>query len=94
MISSEDKELMFRDIPDKRQYKDTTSLQFKYDLVESFEDTECGEYIVLEVGTNHGHTTRILSFLFKLVRSGSVLSFKRFFIINFIIKYKAICFFI
>lgn len=67
MISIEDKREMWRDIPDKRQYKDTTSLKFKEDLVSSFEDTECGDYIILEVGTNHGHTTRILSYLFKQV---------------------------
>ena len=61
-----DKELMFRDIPDKRQYKETTSLKFKEDLIELFGDIG-QDYTVLEVGTNHGHTTRILSFLFKNV---------------------------
>jgi len=65
MISTEGKREMWRDIPDKRQYKDTTSLKFKEDLVSSFEDTECEDYTILEVGTNHGHTTRILSYLFK-----------------------------
>tara|TARA_A100001201_G_C4066689_1_gene194378 strand:- start:331 stop:924 length:594 start_codon:yes stop_codon:yes gene_type:complete len=59
-----DKEIMFKDIPDKRQYKETTSLKFKKDLIELF--GEIGkDYTILEVGTNHGHTTRILSFLFK-----------------------------
>ena len=67
MISTEGKREMWRDIPDKRQYKDTTSLKFKQDLVEAFENTECEEYTILEVGTNHGHTTRILSYLFKQV---------------------------
>ena len=61
-----DKEIMFKDIPDKRQYKETTSLKFKEDLIELF--GEIGEdYTILELGTNHGHTTRILSFLFKNV---------------------------
>ena len=67
MISSEGKREMWRDIPDKRQYKDTTSLKFKEDLISSFEDTACEGYTILEVGTNHGHTTRILSYLFKQV---------------------------
>ena len=59
-----DKELIFKNIPDKRQYKNTTSLKFKEDLIEFFKDTGPNQTI-LEVGTNHGHTTRILSFIFK-----------------------------
>tara|TARA_R110001592_G_scaffold200507_1_gene449359 strand:- start:7 stop:597 length:591 start_codon:yes stop_codon:yes gene_type:complete len=58
------KELIFQNIPDKREYKNTTSLKFKEDLLSIF--GELGqEYTCLEVGTNHGHTTRILSFIFK-----------------------------
>ena len=57
---------MLKNIPDKRQYKETTSLQFKRDLIKLF--SEMGkDHTILEVGTNHGHTTRILSFLFKNV---------------------------
>ena len=53
-------------IPDKREYKETTSLKFKEDLIESF--SEIGsKYTILELGTNHGHTTRVLSFLFDKV---------------------------
>jgi len=59
-----DKKLIFQNIPDKREYKNTTSLKFKEDLLDIFE--EIGkDYTLLEVGTNHGHTTRILSFIFK-----------------------------
>jgi hypothetical protein len=60
------KEIIFKDIPDKREYKETTSLKFKEDLLEAFGDIG-QEYTCLEVGTNHGHTTRILSFIFKHV---------------------------
>ena len=59
-----DRELIFKDIPDKREYKETTSLKFKEHLLEVFGDIG-QEYNCLEVGTNHGHTTRILSFIFK-----------------------------
>lgn len=60
------KEIIFKGIPDKREYKETTSLKFKEDLLNAF--GEIGqEYTCLEVGTNHGHTTRILSFIFKHV---------------------------
>lgn len=57
---------ILKGIPDKRKYKETTSLKFKEDIYYAFE--EIGkEYTCLEVGTNHGHTTRILSFIFKHV---------------------------
>lgn len=59
-----DKNLIFKGIPDKREYKNTTSLKFKEDLLDIFNDIG-KNYTILEVGTNHGHTTRILSFLFK-----------------------------
>ena len=53
-------------IPDKREYKETTSLKFKKDIIECF--SEIGkDYTALELGTNHGHTTRILSFVFNKV---------------------------
>tara|TARA_R110000851_G_scaffold175369_1_gene321710 strand:+ start:580 stop:1167 length:588 start_codon:yes stop_codon:yes gene_type:complete len=60
------KELIFQNIPDKREYKETTSLKFKEDLLHILGDMG-QEYTCLEVGTNHGHTTRILSFIFKHV---------------------------
>jgi|TARA_A100001515_G_scaffold108345_1_gene89168 SAM-dependent methyltransferase len=53
-------------IPDKREYKETTSLRFKEDLIEFFSDIG-SERTILELGTNHGHTTRVLSFLFNKV---------------------------
>ena len=57
---------ILKQLPDKREYKDTTSLKFKEDVYNAFK--EIGqEYTCLEVGTNHGHTTRILSFIFDHV---------------------------
>ena len=57
---------ILKGIPDKRKYKETTSLKFKEDVYNAFK--EIGqEYTCLEVGTNHGHTTRILSFIFNHV---------------------------
>lgn len=52
-------------IPDKTEYKNTTSLKFKADLIEFFKDKELKT--CLEIGTNHGHTTHILSYLFDHV---------------------------
>ena len=53
-------------IPDKTQEKNTTSLKFKKDLIEYLGD-DYKDKICLEIGTNKGYTTRILSFLFKKV---------------------------
>lgn len=52
-------------IPDKTEYKDTTSHKFKQDLIEFFKDKKLSSCI--EIGTNHGWTTRILSELFDIV---------------------------
>ena len=53
-------------IPDKTQDKNTTSLEFKKDLIEYLGD-DYKDKICLEVGTSKGYSTRILSFLFKKV---------------------------
>jgi SAM-dependent methyltransferase len=50
-------------IPDKTEFKNTTSLKFKQDVIEFFKDKNLNT--CLEIGTNHGWTTRILSDLFK-----------------------------
>jgi SAM-dependent methyltransferase len=57
--------ISFNSIPDKTEYKDTTSLKFKQDVIEFFKDKNLDT--CLEIGTNHGWTTRILSDLFKNV---------------------------
>lgn len=56
---------MLEGLPDKTEYKNTTSLKFKRDLIEFFKDKDVES--CLEVGTNHGHTTRVLSDIFKTV---------------------------
>ena len=57
---------ILKGIPDKRQDKDTTSLKFKRDLIEFFGE-DYKDKICLEIGTNKGYSTKILSFLFKKV---------------------------
>ena len=54
-------------IPDKTQDKNTTSLKFKQDVIDFFKDKNLDT--CLEIGTNHGWTTRILSSLFKEVHT-------------------------
>lgn len=52
-------------IPDKRQDKNTTSLKFKTDLIDYFRELSLNKCI--EVGTNLGYSTRVLSHLFNEV---------------------------
>lgn len=55
-------------IPDKaNEFKDTTSLQWKRDVLEFFIDKQL--YNCLEIGTWIGHTTKILSNVFEEVWS-------------------------
>jgi len=59
--------ISFNNIPDKTEFKNTTSLKFKQDVIEFFKDKNLNT--CLEIGTNHGWTTRILSDLFKEVHT-------------------------
>jgi len=54
-------------IPDKTESKNTTSLKFKQDIINFFENKNLDN--CLEIGTNHGWTTRVLSSLFKEVHT-------------------------
>ncbi len=55
-------------IPDKRQDKNTTSLKFKIDLINYFQNIEGSEdFVCTEVGTSLGYTTGVLAQLFGKV---------------------------
>ena len=61
---------LMQNIPDKKDFNKTTSLKFKKDLWDYFinnKNINNKEMKILELGTNHGYTTRILSPLFKKV---------------------------
>lgn len=51
------------DIPDKSEYKNTTSLKFKKELCDFFKDKNLK--CCVEFGTNKGHSARVLSYLFE-----------------------------
>jgi len=53
------------DTPDKKQFKETTSIRFKVDMIDFLEDKQLQN--CLEIGTNWGFTTYTLSFLFDKV---------------------------
>ena len=48
-------------LPDKTEYKNTTSHRFKKDIVDFFQSKNINN--ALEIGANHGHTTNILSYI-------------------------------
>ena len=50
---------LINSLPDKKEYKNTTSHKFKRDLMSFFEDKQINN--ALEIGANHGHTTKVLS---------------------------------
>mgnify|MGYP001229878806 FL=1 len=52
--------------PDKVEWKETTSIKLKADLIEFFGE-DFKDKDILEVGCHVGHTSRILSYLFKKV---------------------------
>jgi hypothetical protein len=54
-------------IPDKRIDKNTTSLKFKKDIIDYFSNIDTTGYRCIEVGTNKGYTTRVLSLVFDHV---------------------------
>ena len=62
-----DIEEILENIPDKREWKSTTSLKFKRDLYSFFKDMELDASKVVELGTHRGYTTRVLSLLFEEV---------------------------
>ena len=54
-------------VPEKYQYVKTTSKKFKLDLYNFFNKSEFKELSCMEIGCARGHTTLILSKLFKQV---------------------------
>jgi hypothetical protein len=67
MIREFNKDLMLLGIPDKDVHGTTTSHKMKKDIIDFFSDSKFSDATVLEIGTHMGHTTRILSELFKKV---------------------------
>ena len=58
---------ILENIPDKFEHRTTTSHRFKKDVFEFFNSPEFSDRVCVEIGSNKGHTTRVLSFLFKEV---------------------------
>ena len=58
---------LIKGLPDKFTSKTTTSLKWKADFIDYFRDDKYKDMKILEIGSSLGHSSRILSFLFKKV---------------------------
>jgi predicted O-methyltransferase YrrM len=58
---------LLKSLPDKTESKTTTSLKFKADFIDFFDKEEYKDMKILEVGSSLGHSTGMLSYLFKKV---------------------------
>ena len=58
---------LLKGLPDKTESKTTTSLKFKADFIDFFDKEEYKDMKVLEVGSSLGHSTGMLSYLFRKV---------------------------
>jgi len=58
---------MLSQLPDKNSAKTTTSLKWKSDFIDFFKNDKFKKIDSIEVGSSLGHTTRVMSFLFKSV---------------------------
>jgi len=58
-------EELLNKVPEKYQYRNTTSKKFKLDIYNFFNKPEFKELNCMEIGCARGHTTLILSKLFK-----------------------------
>ncbi len=73
-LDDEFKRILLKDIPDKVTTKTTTSRKWKADLIDFFNHDKYKHFTSLEVGSSLGHSTRILSFLFKEVTPLDILA--------------------
>lgn len=60
-------EELLNKVPEKYRYRNTTSKKFKLDIYNFFNKSEFKELSCMEIGCDKGHTTLILSKLFKQV---------------------------
>jgi len=75
LITNEEKRLLLKGLPDKTESKTTTSLKFKADFYDYFKG-KSEDLKVLEIGSSLGHSTKLLSHLFKKVIAVDNLEFR------------------
>ena len=67
------KRKLLKNLSDKWDSKTTTTLRYKSELIDFFNKPEYKNKTVLEIGSSNGHSTRVLSYLFKSVTAVDIL---------------------
>ena len=68
-----DKQFLLKGLPDKWESKTTTTLRYKSEMINFFRDKKYKDMTVLEIGSSNGHSTKVLSHLFKSVTAVDIL---------------------
>tara|TARA_R100000805_G_C3623153_1_gene128738 strand:+ start:2489 stop:3931 length:1443 start_codon:yes stop_codon:yes gene_type:complete len=68
-----DKQFLLKGLPDKWESKTTTTLRYKSEMIDFFRDKKYKNMTVLEIGSSNGHSTKVLSHLFKSVTAVDIL---------------------
>ena len=72
-LSDIEKQGLLKGLPDKWESKTTTTLRYKSELIDFFRDKKYKDMTVLEIGSSNGHSTKVLSHLFKKVTAVDIL---------------------
>lgn len=72
-LKDPEKQLLLKGLPDKWDSKTTTTLRYKSELIDFFRDPKYKDKTCLEIGSSLGHSTKILSHLFKSVTAVDIL---------------------
>ncbi len=72
-LKDPDKQLLLKGLPDKWDSKTTTTLRYKSELINFFRNPKYKNKTVLEIGSSNGHSTKVLSYLFKSVTAVDIL---------------------
>ena len=72
-LVDKEKQFLLKGLPDKWESKTTTTLRYKSEMIDFFQDKKYKDMTVLEIGSSNGHSTKVLSHLFKKVTAVDVL---------------------
>jgi len=72
-LVDKEKQSLLKDLPDKWESKTTTTLRYKSEMINFFRDKKYKDMTILEIGSSIGHSTKVLSHLFKKVTAVDIL---------------------
>ena len=72
-LKDKEKQFLLKGLPDKWESKTTTTLRYKSEMIDFFRKEKYKNMTVLEIGSSNGHSTKVLSSLFKSVTAVDIL---------------------